>query len=83
MHATYGYTCHICGHGGAREADHLTPLAIAPDQPISYQDMRPAHGSNSPCPECPKREGKPRCCNQERGTKSVDAVKAFVPAHEW
>lgn len=28
---------------------------------------RAAHGSNSPCYECPPRRGKPRYCNQERG----------------
>jgi hypothetical protein len=83
MHATYGYTCHLCGHEGAGEADHLDTLAHNPGQRIDYQRLRPAHGSNYPCPVCPPRDGKPRCCNQERGTKSIDAMRAFTPAMEW
>jgi len=74
MHAVYGYTCWICGHDEAREADHLDPLANDPDQPIDWRTMRPAHGSNSPCPVCPGRAGKGRACNQERGTKHVNTV---------
>lgn len=81
MHAHFGYVCHLCGHGGAGEADHLDAVSLHPDQPVDWRRMRPAHGSNSPCPVCPPREGRPRCCNQERGTKPLD--QGFEPKHEW
>ncbi len=75
MFATYGTHCHICGHDGGLEADHLIPLSEWPDQPIDPDAMRPAHGSNYPCPVC-QRE-----CNQERGTKPLDQL--FRPKHNW
>lgn len=89
MHQEYGHTCHICGHEGAHEADHLDPLAHNPDQPIDWRRMRPAHGSNSPCPICPGRAGKAgkagkgRACNQERGVKDIIDAVSFVPKIEW
>lgn len=75
MHEVFGYTCHICGHGGAGEADHLDPVSLHPDQPVDWRRMRPAHGANYPCPQCGRK------CNTERGTKPVDAL--FVPALDW
>lgn len=68
MHEIYGYTCHLCGHPGAGESDHLIPLAVWPDQPLDPELMRPAHGSNYPCPVCGRR------CNQERGTTPLGQV---------
>lgn len=69
MFATYGRTCWLCGHEGATEADHLVPISVDPDQPVDADGRRPAHGSSGPCthPDCVKRKGKPRSCNQERG----------------
>lgn len=81
MHAVYGYVCHLCGHGGAGEADHLDPVGLAPDQPIDWRLMRPSHGSNYPCSVCPGRGGKGRACNQERGIKPIESM--FRPALDW
>ena len=81
MFAIYGTVCHICGHGGAREADHLVPLAVDPDQPVDPHAMRPAHGSNHPCRQCTGANGKPRKCNQERGTRPLNTV--FRPKIDW
>jgi hypothetical protein len=81
MHAHFGYVCHLCGHSDAGEADHLVAVAVDPDQPVDWRMLRPSHGSNYPCPVCPRRNGKPRSCNQERGTKPLDQV--FTPAHDW
>lgn len=75
MHAVYGYTCIHCGHDGARESDHLIPLAIDPDQPVDWRGIRPSHGSNYPCPSCGRK------CNQERGTAPVGTL--FRPAVDW
>lgn len=65
----WGTTCHICGHGGAYTADHLTPLAIWPDQPLDPKLARPAHGTGNECPECGER------CNQKRGVKTIEAAR--------
>lgn len=81
MHAVYGYTCIHCGHGGAGEADHLTPLAQWPDQPLDPYALRPSHGSNYPCPVCPGKGSRGRCCNQERATKSLESM--FTPKVAW
>ncbi len=81
MFAYYGDVCHICGHAGAGEADHLTPASLAPDQKPDPHMMRPAHGWKSPCPICVGANGKPRRCNQERQAKPVGY--AFRPAQEW
>ena len=81
MHQAYGYICHLCGHDGAGEADHLDALALRPDQPVDWRRLRPAHGSNYPCPYCPWPSGKGKPCNQVRGTKPVDQV--FRPKHAW
>ena len=81
MFAIYGYICHICGHGGAGEADHLTPISVDSTQPIDPHLMRPSHGSSRPCRVCPRKDGKERACNQERGAKPLTSV--FMPALEW
>lgn len=59
--------CHLCGHGGAGEADHH-PLSIAelldaglnPDDP---QHLKPAHGTSARCETCGI------ACNQAKNTK--------------
>lgn len=81
MHARYGYLCHICGHYGAGEADHLTPVSVDPGQPIDPELMRPSHGSNYPCRLCRGEGGKGRACNQERGIRPVSAM--FTPTLTW
>jgi hypothetical protein len=65
MFATYGTVCHICGHDGAGEADHLIPVSLDAEQPLDPHAMRPAHGANSPCPTCGRK------CNTERGNKAI------------
>ncbi len=68
MHELYGYVCHLCGHDGAGESDHLIPVSVWPDQPVTAELRRPAHGVNYPCPTCGRR------CNQERGAKPLSAI---------
>ncbi len=81
MFEIYGTVCHLCGHGGAREADHLIPLRDLPNQTPDPHAMRPAHGAlyrrrdgtvlrDNRCPECGK------ACNQSRGAKPLSAVAA-------
>jgi hypothetical protein len=78
MFAVRGDTCHLCGHRGAREADLLTPRAVAPHQPIHPGAYRPAHGTSCRCPICG------RACNQERGARPVqDAKTEWTPRISW
>lgn len=62
MFADRGTICHLCGHDGATDADHLVPISLDPDQPVDPDLMRPAHGVTG-CPTCHRR------CNQSRGNK--------------
>lgn len=75
MFATYGDTCHICGHAGAREADHLVPVSHDSDQPVDPHLMRPAHGGNAPCPVCG------RACNAERGAGPI--IRTLRTSQDW
>lgn len=66
----WGTDCWWCGHPNAYEGDHLVRLADG-GAPYDPDNIRPAHGSNYPCPVCiSPSTGKPRCCNQERNRRS-------------
>jgi len=79
--------CGICGHGGARTADHIIPHRDWPKdhngQPLPGLDhpenLRAAHGTrgpaeHNPCYECDPRG---RYCNQSRGA----GKRAQQPEH--
>jgi len=75
-----GTMCHICGHQGATEADHIVTIADDPDQVPHWSRFRPSHGVNprgghpGPCrhPDCIAiNNGAPRPCNQQRGKSSL------------
>lgn len=72
----YGDQCWVCGHYGAREVDHVIPVSQG-GAPYDIQNLRPAHGSNSPCMLCKSRRGtRGRSCNQERN-KRAGRLKAM------
>jgi len=71
--ALWGTDCWWCHHPGGYEGDHLVRLTDGGD-PYNPDNIRPAHGSNYPCPVCiSPTTGKPRCCNQERNRKTKTA----------
>ncbi|SIR13071.1 hypothetical protein SAMN05444858_106278 [Micromonospora avicenniae] len=82
MFNLYGRVCHLCGHPGATQADHLDPLANRPNQVPDPTRMRPAHGNRNQvgpggelfdarCQTCGQ------ACNQDRGAKRLaDALAA-------
>jgi hypothetical protein len=83
-----GTMCHICGHQGATEADHLDPIADSPNQVPHWTRIRPAHGVNPRgqhdglCrhPDCHAIDNRPRACNQTRGAKPLTAdTRPAVP----
>lgn len=75
MFAIYGTICHLCGHDGAGEADHLVPISIDSTQPVDPHGMRPAHGANAPCPTCGRR------CNASRGNRPI--TKPLKTSEAW
>lgn len=79
MFAAYGHMCHLCGHPGATDADHLVPISVDSTQPVDYRLMRPAHGVRG-CTYCPTVDGRLRKCNQSRG---AGKKPAFTPRMEW
>ena len=56
----YGRTCHLCGHDGANQVDHVISVLEAPHLAWDLGNCRPAHGTRNRCPVCG------RCCNQAR-----------------
>ena len=75
----YGGLCHICGHGGARTADHLIPEAENPDQEWRIEAFRPAHGApGNPCQVCTAECGRPVYCNNLRGMGSVARARRII-----
>lgn len=74
----WGTDCWWCHHPGGYEGDHLIRLADGGD-PYDPNNIRPAHGSNYPCPVCiSPTTNRPRCCNQERNRRSRPARTALI-----
>ena len=87
--AQHGGVCHLCGHGGARQADHLESAADRPDLIWVAANIRPAHGApGNPCPVCSaaaaalaRRNGeRPRWvyCNQLRSAMTVARARRII-----
>lgn len=57
--------CHICGHSGSDEVDHVVALARGGSE--DYSNLRPAHGQQ-PCPTCGIK------CNRAKGAKEFAPV---------
>lgn len=73
-------TCHLCGHGGARTADHIITVTQWLHLHGTYQgvndpsNLAPAHGTHrynlNPCPDCAAL-GRNPLCNQSRGARPL------------
>jgi hypothetical protein len=75
----YGGLCHLCDHGGARQADHLVPATERPGRTWKISEFRPAHGApGNPCPACTELADGPVYCNQLRGMGSVDRARRII-----
>jgi hypothetical protein len=72
----YG-VCHICGHAGATEADHLEPVTENSERALDASNLKAAHGMK-PCPVCSQAAGKPVRCNQIRGAMSVARARRII-----
>jgi hypothetical protein len=71
--ATYGRTCHLCGHDGANQVDHLYPVLTHPELAWVLQNCRPSHGTRNRCPVCG------RCCNQSRVSGPKRPIDGAAP----
>ena len=68
--------CHICGHYGARSADHIVPDTEG-GKPTA-DNLKAAHGVGSPCVECSYAAGKPVYCNEIRGGYSIERARRII-----
>ena len=70
--------CHLCGHPGSLQIDHVIPFAETQDD--SLANLRPVHGTagkqKNPCPVCGLN------CNNIRGALSVEASKRKIAARQ-
>lgn len=57
--------CHICGHPGSDEVDHVKALARGGSEDPS--NLRPAHGQE-PCSTCGEK------CNRSKGAKEFAPI---------
>jgi 5-methylcytosine-specific restriction endonuclease McrA len=58
-------TCHLCGHGGADQADHLASRSLNPEIDVADpSNLAPAHGVKG-CPTCGEK------CNQVKGNGTL------------
>jgi hypothetical protein len=72
--SAYKGICHLCGHPGALQGDHVIQYAEGGSDDIS--NIRPAHGTagkqRNPCPVCGLN------CNNIRGALSVEAGRRKI-----
>ena len=68
--------CHLCGHPGAEQVDHIIPFTERADLATDPKNLRPAHGSSgtqsNPCATCNLN------CNNIRGMGSVARAKRII-----
>lgn len=70
---TYGDICWICGHGGARQVDHVESMTEHPELIYVVANGRPAHGGpGNTCPVCKLN------CNQIKGGYSIERARRIV-----
>lgn len=70
--------CHLCGHYGARSADHLVP---ASQDEALFWDMgntKAAHAYPNGCTECSFAAGFPIYCNEIRQDDPVEKGRARI-----
>lgn len=79
VRARWGDVCWLCGHGGARQVDHLISQTERPDLIWDVSNCRPAHGApGNPCPVCTRLAGRKIHCNQLRGWGSPERARRLI-----
>lgn len=72
VYATYGDSCVVCLHGGARAVDHVIPLTERPDLVFSLANCRPIHDDKSRCPVCQQN------CNSVKAGMSLERARRII-----
>lgn len=76
---TYGTNCHVCGHGGARQVDHLESVTEHPELALVLSNCRPAHGApGNACPVCSAAAGSAVNCNQIKSGMGMDRARKII-----
>ena len=76
---TYGDSCVVCGHGGARHVDHVISRTEWPEGVFELTNCLPIHGApGNPCPVCTKRAGRKVHCNNIKSGMSLARAKRKV-----
>lgn len=72
----HGHRCHLCGHDGAMQLDHVESQTESPGRAHDAGNLRPVHGTTrgqvNPCATCSRAAGKPVNCNQIRGGYTIE-----------
>jgi hypothetical protein len=77
IRATYGDSCVVCYHGGARQADHVIPVTERPDLAWDLRNLRMIHGvPGNRCFQCDPVKGI--ACNQIKGGGSVERARRII-----
>lgn len=77
--ATHGDVCWVCGHGGARQVDHVESVTEHPELIFALSNCRPAHGApGNACPVCSKAAGIAINCNGIKGGYSLERARRII-----
>jgi hypothetical protein len=68
--------CWICGHYGAKSADHVVPETEGGE--TTLDNLKAAHAVGSPCTDCSYAAGKPIFCNELKGGYSVERARRKI-----
>lgn len=74
--------CWICGHFGAKSADHVIPVTEAPHLAMDSGNLKAAHAYPGGCTECTAasvaRGGKAVYCNEVKQMGSVGRARRLI-----
>lgn len=72
--------CWICGHFGAKSADHVIPVTEAPELAMDLSNLKAAHSYPGGCTECSRasKDGRQIYCNEIKSAMSVERARRVI-----